>query len=142
MLWNHLTQPEKLQRWSPIVPDAPLTEVGSRTSYERPGREGVRADVSVVIPPHELVHMWGADRLTWAISPEGHTLACTMELTQPEYASMYAAGWQVCFGVLDALFAGEEQKRIVGMDAMDHGWRELQKQYVAELPGQAAELPF
>ncbi|CAM4179754.1 SRPBCC domain-containing protein [Helcobacillus massiliensis] len=142
VLWQFITQPERLAQWSPIVPERPLTEVGSYTAHEHEGDAGFTCDVIRVAPAQELVHRWGEDRLTWAVSPEGHTLSCTMELMQPEYASMYAAGWQVCFGVLDALLAGQEQERIVGDDAMKHGWRDLQKKYVGELPGQSSELPF
>ena len=59
-----------------------------------------------------------------------------MTLARPEYASYYAAGWQVCLAVLQALLEGEEQERTVGEDAMRHGWVELQEHYFHALPAQ------
>ena len=33
-LWDAITDPEHLARWSPVVPDRPLTEVGPALSRE------------------------------------------------------------------------------------------------------------
>lgn len=60
-------------------------------------------------------------------------LIVLMRLARPQDAAMYAAGWQVCFGVLDAILAGEDAERIVGQDAMAHGWEELRAQWAERL---------
>ena len=54
---------------------------------------------------------------------------------------MGAAGWHVCFDVLERFLAGESIGRIVGPDAMKlGGWQRLHaeyaKQFAAEIPNQ------
>lgn len=130
-LWEAITQPEMLARWSPIVPDRPLTSIGPAQSRETPDAEPVAADVLALAGQHAITHRWGEDTVEWMV--EDGRLVCRMLLATPEHAPYYAAGWQVCLGVLDALLSGEEQERIVGMDAMAHGWEELRRMYVEEL---------
>lgn len=130
-LWDAVTQPEVLARWSPIVPDRPLTSIGPALSRETPEAEPVAADVLALAGQHALTHRWDEDTVEWMV--EDGRLVCRMLLAQPDYAPYYAAGWQVCLAVLDAQLSGEEQERIVGMDAMAHGWDELRKQYTEEL---------
>lgn len=143
-LFKYLTEPELLVKWSPVVPNRPLTSTGSATSREHSHSQEVAADVVSVIPPQEVTHRWGKDRLRWRIitggtASEGARLKLEMELAQPEFASYYAAGWHICLAVLDAVLAGESQERIVGEAAFEYGWKELQKMYWAQLPGQSDE---
>ena len=43
---------------------------------------------------------------------------------------MGAAGWQVCFGVLDHLLTGNPVGRTVGPNALQfEGWKRLHKEY-------------
>lgn len=144
-LFRYLTQPDLLKLWSPVVPDRPLTLVGPATSREAPGAAPVPADVTSVITDQEVTHRWGQDLIRWRIiaggtvEADGCRLKIEQELERPEFASMYAAGWQVCLGVLDALLTGQDQERIVGEDALDYGWRELRRAYWASLPRQSDE---
>jgi hypothetical protein len=41
------------------------------------------------------------------------------------FISMGAAGWHICFDVLERLLAGEPIGRIVGLEAMKFGWQRL-----------------
>ena len=54
-------------------------------------------------------------------------------MSAPQYAPTYLAGWQVCLGVLDARLDSLDQERIVGHDALGHGWHELRDRYAREL---------
>lgn len=129
-LWQAITDPERLARWSPVVPDRPLTEVGPALSREHPEDDPVAADVLDVAGRHAVTHRWGEARLAWMVE-EGRLVlqAALPDLAEAQY---YAAGWQVCLAVLDAQLSGLEQERIVGRDAMDHGWEELRARYAAE----------
>lgn len=134
-LWHMLTDPDQLARWSPIVPDRPLTAAGPATSRENPDVEPVDAEVLVADAPRHLVHRWGSDVLSWTLVPdtdEGTTLELRQTFADRSVASMYAAGWQVCFGTLSATHDGVERERVVGMAAMDYGWESLNKRYAAE----------
>jgi hypothetical protein len=42
---------------------------------------------------------------------------------------MGAAGWHICFDVLDRLLRGKPIGRIVGGEAMKFGWQRLNEEY-------------
>lgn len=126
-LWVMLTEPERLARWSPIVPDRPLTEPGPATCRENPGDEPIDAEVLVADEPRRLVHRWGPELLAWTIEPaEGGTiLELRQTVHEPDFASRYAGGWQVCLGRLAAEEDGVEHERVVGERAWAYGCQEL-----------------
>lgn len=130
-IWEHLTDPELLATWSPIVPERSLTEPGPVLSRETPEADPVAVDVLATAGEHALTHRWGDDLLEWLIDEARLTLL--MKLAAPQHAPTHLAGWQVCLGVLDARLEGHDQKRIVGHDALEHGWRELRERYAREL---------
>ena len=133
-LWAFLTEPGELARWSPFVPDRIITSLGDLTAKEREGDMPYDSRIIEFEPLDSLAHTWGDDVVRWVLADE--SLRCEMTLARPEYASYYAAGWQVCLAGLQALLEGEEQERTVGEDAMRHGGVELQEHYFHALPAQ------
>lgn len=129
-LWTMLTDPVELVRWSPIVPDRPLTEPGPATSRENSGDEPVDAEVLVVDPPRLLVHRWGADLIRWTLTPDvdGTILELRQTTGEVRGAVMLAAGWQVCLARL-AAEDGTDRERPTGQRAMAYGWQELHDEY-------------
>jgi uncharacterized protein YndB with AHSA1/START domain len=130
-VWPYLTEPRLLGRWSPIVPDRALTEVGPATTRETPEQEPVDAEVLLSEPPSVLVHRWGAHLLRWTLAPTPTGSHLTLEHTfdqQAENAS-YGAGWHLCLAVLTALLDGAEVERVVGTRAFEYGWAELKERY-------------
>ncbi|MGY5766014.1 hypothetical protein ACXET9_12525 [Brachybacterium sp. DNPG3] len=136
-LWRALTDPEQLARWSPVVPDRPLTTVGPALARENPDDEPVAADVLAVAGEHAVTHRWGDATVGWMIE-EGR-LDLQVGLPRLEDAQYFAAGWQVCLAVLDAQLQGIEQERIVGRDALDHGWEELRRGFAEEFGHELGE---
>lgn len=134
-LWRMLTEPELLARWSPVVPDRPLTSEGPASSRENPDDAPVDAEVLTAEAPRLLMHRWGGDVLRWIIEPHGSGSVLEMRQTFDDRASapMYAAGWRVCIGRLAAEGDGAQRERVVGMRAMDYGWQELSDRYAIEL---------
>jgi uncharacterized protein YndB with AHSA1/START domain len=130
-VWPWLTDPDRLRQWSPIVPDRAFDEVGPRQVRENPGDEPVTGEVLVVNPPHELVHRWGDDTVRWRLSPTATGCRLTLEQTMADRdrAAGNAAGWHVCLDVLDGTLAGTASSRVVGQDALDHGWESLRDGY-------------
>src|SRR5256712_6344544 len=61
------------------------------------------------------------------------------------FISMGAAGWHICFDVLDHLLSGTPIGRIVGGEAMKFGWQRLNaeyaKQFGVETPGWPPNAP-
>ena len=130
-LWPWLVDPDRLRQWSPIVPDRALDGVGPRQVRENPDDEPVTGDVISVDPPHELVHRWGDDLVRWRLSPTDTGCRLTLEQTMRErdHAAMNAAGWHLCLDVLDDAANGVDRRRVVGRDAIAHGWEALRDKY-------------
>lgn len=64
------------------------------------------------------------------------------------FISWGAAGWHICFDVLDRLLASEPIGRIVGPAALQFGWQRLNAEYAKQFgveapnwPPQAAQKP-
>lgn len=136
-LWQMLTEPDRLARWSPIVPDRPLTTPGPATSRENPENDPVDTEVLSVEAPHELVHRWGGDLLRWTLTP--HPSGAVLELRQTSddraVTAALAAGWQVCLGRL-AAEDGTGRERPTGQRAMAYGWQALHDRYRVRLTEQ------
>ncbi len=132
-LWSMLTDPARLARWSPIVPDRPLTSTGPATCRENQGDEPVDAEVLVVDSPRHLVHRWGPYVLSWTITAaDGGSLLELRQSLASSHEAVLAAGWQVCFGRLAIDREGTELERVVGRRALAYGWQELHDKYAAE----------
>ena len=55
------------------------------------------------------------------------------------FMAMGAAGWHLCFDVLDNLLSGEPIGRIVGPDALKvEGWQRLHSQYAKQFAGETS----
>lgn len=129
-LWQAITDPARLAQWSPVVPDRVLHSVGPALSRENPEDDPVTADVLATAGDHALTHRWGEATVAWVVDDGQVDLQIT--LPDVQQAQYFAAGWHVCLAVLDAQHSGEDQERIVGMDALDHGWDALRVSYAEE----------
>jgi uncharacterized protein YndB with AHSA1/START domain len=134
-VWPMLTEPEQLSRWSPVVPDRPLTSAGPAVAHETPDDAGADATVLTCDPPRELVHRWGDHLLRWVIAPVPGGSRLTLEQTFDERTdcAMYAAGWHLCLAVLILVDGGQDVDRVTGERAHDYGWAELRDRYQARL---------
>ena len=135
-VWQALTDPKHLREWAPFVVDGSLgavgtvklTWVGTPTPIET---RVTRADASRMLEYNdtrwELEALGGGTRLTlW------HNI-------DRRYISWGAAGWHICFDVLDRLLAGQPIGPIVGPAAMKlNGWQRLTAEYAKQF---AIETP-
>ena len=143
-VWDHLTQPDRLALWSPIVPDRPLPAVGPAHSPEYLDAPATEARVIELEPGTVLRHAWGMGEVLWEVTEsevhvdgeaesgttESTHLALTQTFAQQELVPMTAAGWHVCFAVLSLVLDGQDVERVVGEDAMAVGWDALRDAYV------------
>lgn len=135
VVWPWLTDPERLARWSPVVPDRPFDAPGARQVRENPDDDPVDGEALSVDPPRELVHRWGDDLVRWRLTPTATGCRLTLEQTmrQRDPAAMNAAGWDVCLTVLDEVLGGSETPRATGPDAAARGWAALRDDYAEAL---------
>jgi uncharacterized protein YndB with AHSA1/START domain len=136
-VWQALTDPEHLREWAPFVTDGnlgkvgtvKLTWVGTPTPFET---RVTRADAPKVLE-------YGDNR--WELEPLGGGTRLTLwHNIDRRFIAWGAAGWHICFDVLDRFLAGSPIGAIAGVNAMKFaGWQRLvaeyAKQFGIETPG-------
>jgi uncharacterized protein YndB with AHSA1/START domain len=126
-VWQALTDPAHLREWAPFDADGSLgtvgtvklTWVGAPTPLET---KVTRADATKVLEYSDM---------RWELEPSGGGTRLTLwHNIDRRFISWGAAGWQICFDVLDRLLAGEPIGRIAGPEAMKFdGWQRLTAEY-------------
>jgi uncharacterized protein YndB with AHSA1/START domain len=129
-VWQALTDPAHLREWAPFVTDgkldAPgtvkLTWVGTPTPLET---RVTRADA-----PNVLEY----DDTRWELEAVGNGTRLTLwHSIDRRFISWGAAGWHICFDVLERLLAGQPIGPIFGADAMRlAGWQRLTAEYATQ----------
>ena len=131
VVWPWLVDPERLRRWSPVVPDRALDSQGPAQIRENPDDDPVEGQVLEVEPPTRLVHRWGPDVLQWRLSPidTGCRLTLEHEMADRDQSAQNAGGWHICLDVLTSVVDGKDVPRLVGNVVMGHGFPELRDGY-------------
>lgn len=136
-VWQALTEPAHLREWAPFEADSSLGEAGTVVNLTWVGTatpletKVTRADAPKVLEYNdirwELEAFGGGTRLTlW------HNI-------DRRFISWGAAGWHICFDVLDRLLGGTPIGRIAGGEAMKFsGWQRLNAQYAEQF---GVEMP-
>jgi uncharacterized protein YndB with AHSA1/START domain len=134
-VWEALTDPEQLREWAPFDADRNLGAVGiaNLTTVGAPTPLVSESQIKRADPPKILEFNWGGQDLRWQLEPSGPGTRLTLwHSIDRRYISMGAAGWQICFDVLDRLLDGQPIGRIVGSDAMKFGWQRLNTEYAKQ----------
>lgn len=135
-VWLALTDPAHLREWAPFDADRSLGTVGT-VKLSTVGAPATLESVSTVRradAPTLLEFSWGEQDLRWELEPRGSGTRLTLwHNIDRRYIAMGAAGWHVCFDVLEGLLSDEPIGRIVGADAMKfEGWQRLHKEYAEQ----------
>jgi len=149
-VWEAITDPAQLREWAPFVADGSLGTVGATvklTTVAAPRPTVSEATVTRADAPNLLEYNWGEHDMRWELEALGGGTRLTLWTNiGHRFIAMGAAGWQICFDVLDHLLSGTPLGRIVGPDAMKFGWQRLHAEYAKQFgiempnwPPQAAE---
>jgi uncharacterized protein YndB with AHSA1/START domain len=145
MVWQALTDPAQLSQWAPFDADrslatvgpVKLTTIGAPAPYATTETHVKRADA-----PRALEYTWGGGDMRWELEPLGGsgTRLTLWSNINRAWISAGAAGWHICFEVLDRLLGGEPLGRMVGPELMKFdGWQRLNadyaKQFGVAVPG-------
>ena len=130
-VWLALTDPAHLREWAPFEADGSLDTVGATVNLTWVGTAQVsatrvtRADAPRVLEFHDI---------RWELEPVGRGTRLTLwHSIDRRFISWGAAGWHICFDVLERLLAGEPIGRIVGADAVKfRGWQRLNAEYAKQ----------
>jgi uncharacterized protein YndB with AHSA1/START domain len=135
-VWAALTDPEQLREWAPFDADRNLGAVGmvKLTTIGAPAERVTETRVKRADPPRALEYNWGGFDIRWELEPVASGTRLTLwHNIDRRYISMGAAGWHVCFDVLDRFLAGEPIGRIVGPEVMKFsGWQRLNSEYARQ----------
>jgi uncharacterized protein YndB with AHSA1/START domain len=136
-VWQAITDPAQLREWAPFDADASLGTAGHTVKLTTVGAPTPMVSETTVTradPPRELVYNWGGNEMRWELAPSGGGTRLTLWTSIPRnFISMGAAGWHVCFDVLDRLLDGTPIGRIVGADALQFGgWQRLNDEYAKQ----------
>ncbi len=144
-VWQALTEPGQLREWAPFDADGSLATVGSKvhlTTVAAPTQQVSETMVTRADAPRLLEYNWGAQELRWKLEASGSGTRLTLwHNIDRRFISMGAAGWHICFDVLDRLLSGHPINRIVGGDAVKFGWQRLNTEYAKQFGTEATQPP-
>jgi Polyketide cyclase / dehydrase and lipid transport len=144
-VWLALTDPVHLREWAPFVADGNLDTVGATVSLTWVGapNKPIQTTVTKADPPRLLEY----GDIRWELEASGAGTRLTLwHSIDRRFVSWGAAGWHICFDVLERLLGGAPIGRIAGAEAMNiGGWQRLTaeyaKQFGAETPGWTPGAP-
>ena len=145
-VWQALTDPAHLREWAPFEAAGSLATVGTTVKLATVGAPTphvsettvTRADARKV-----LEYNWGDGEVRWELEAIGGGTRLTLWTNiDRRFISMGAAGWHICFDVLDHLLSGTPIGRIVGGEAMKFGgWQRLNAEYDQQFGIEAPNWP-
>jgi uncharacterized protein YndB with AHSA1/START domain len=136
-VWQALTDPAHLREWAPFDADKNLGTAGATVTLTTVGAPTPQASETTVTradAPKLLEYNWGGQHIRWELEPHGSGTRLTLwHNIDRRFISMGAAGWHICFDVLDHLLSGSPIGRIVAGDALKFGgWQRLHAEYAKQ----------
>jgi uncharacterized protein YndB with AHSA1/START domain len=134
MVWQALTDPAQLSEWAPFDADRNLASVGPVKLSTVGTPQVCETTVKRAEAPNLLEYSWGGSDLRWELQPLGGGTRLTLwHNIDRRFISWGAAGWHICFDVLERLLAGEPMGRTVGPEVMKfEGWQRLTAEYAKQ----------
>jgi hypothetical protein len=128
-VWQALTDPAQLHEWAPFEADGTLGTVGMVKLTWLGTAQVSEARVTRADAPKVLEY----SDLRWELEPLGSGTRLTLwHSIDRRFISWGAAGWHICFDVLDRLLADEPIGRIAGGEATKFGWQRLRAEYAKQ----------
>jgi uncharacterized protein YndB with AHSA1/START domain len=145
LVWQALTDPAQLSGWAPFDADRSLAAVGpvKLSAVGAPTPQVSETAVKRAEAPKLLEYAWGGNDVRWELEPlaDGTRLKLWHNINS-RYVAWGAAGWHICFDVLERLLAGAPIGRIVGVEVMKlDGWQRLTVEYAKQFGVESPVLP-
>lgn len=137
VVWDALTDSGQLREWAPFEADGKLGTEGATVKLTWAGTGHV-TEVRVMRADAPRVLEFGDMR--WELEPRGSGTRLTLwHSIDRRYVTWGAAGWHICFDVLERLLAGKPIGRIAGGDAMkSRWWQRLVAEYAQQFGAEAS----
>jgi Activator of Hsp90 ATPase homolog 1-like protein len=141
-VWQALTDPAHLHEWAPFEADGNLSMPGTvKLTWM-----GTPTPLETIVTRADAPKLLEYDDMRWELEALGRGTRLTLwHNIDRRFISWGAAGWHICFDVLDRLLSGTPIGRIAGGGAMKFGWQRLNAEYAeqfgveANWPPQAAQ---
>src|SRR5262245_37273998 len=145
-VWRAITDPAHLREWAPFEADGNLGTVGTTvnlTTVGAPTPQVSETRVTRAEAPKVLEYNWGGADIRWELEAVSAGTRLTLwHNIDRRYISMGAAGWHICFDVMDHHLSGTPIGRIVGGDAMKFGgWQRLHAEYTKQFSAETTDEP-
>ena len=136
-VWQALTDPAHLGEWAPFEADGGLGSAGTTvklTTVGAPKPQVSETTVTRADAPRVLEYNWGDKNIRWELEAvDGGTRLTLWTNIGHRFIAMGAAGWHICFDVLDRLLSGTPIGRIAGPETMmKSGWQRLNAEYAKQ----------
>jgi uncharacterized protein YndB with AHSA1/START domain len=144
LVWQALTDPAQLSEWAPFDADRNMSTVGpvKLSTVGAPTPLVAETSVKRAEAPKLLEYNWGGGDIRWELEPlSGGTRLTLWHNINRGYITWGAAGWQLCFDVLDRLLEGDPIGRIVGPEAIKFDWQRLVAEYAQQFGVEAPSWP-
>jgi uncharacterized protein YndB with AHSA1/START domain len=135
-VWEALTEPAHLREWAPFEADGSLAVVGATVDLTWVGTGRKQATTVTRADAPEVLEFGD---ILWQLEPLGSGTRLTLwHKIDHRFISWGAAGWHICFDVLDRLLAGTPIGRIAGGDAVRFGdWQRLTAEYARQFAAES-----
>jgi hypothetical protein len=130
-VWQALTDPVHLREWAPFDANGSLDTVGATVKLTWVGTaQATETRVTQADPPNLLEY----SDIRWELEAIGGGTRLTLwHSIDRRFISWGAAGWHICFDVLDRFLAGEPIGRMAGAAATHlDSWRRLTAEYAKQ----------
>jgi len=130
MVWQALIDPARLREWAPFEVDGRLDKAGARVKLTWVGTGHVSETTVTKADAPRLLEFYD---IRWELEPlAGGTRLTLWHSIDRRFIAWGAAGWHICFDVLDRMLAGEPIGRIAGGNAIQFGWKRLVGEYAEQ----------
>jgi len=144
-VWQALTDPARLREWAPFEADASLGTVGTvkLNTVGAPTPHISETRVTRADAPKVLEYNWSGKDIRWELEALGGGTRLTLwHNIDRRFISWGAAGWHICFDVLERLLASEPIGRLVGPEAVKFGgWQRLNAEYAKQFGIETSNWP-
>jgi hypothetical protein len=137
-VWPALTDPAQLREWAPFVVDGSLGAVGTVNLTWAGNPKVIETKVTRADAPRLLEY----GDLRWELEPldSGTRLTLWIKIDR-RFIAWGAAGWHICFDVLDHLLDETPIGRIVAGEAIKFGFQRLNAEYAQQFGVAVLEVP-
>jgi uncharacterized protein YndB with AHSA1/START domain len=138
-VWQALTDPAQLREWAPFITDGSLGTIGTVKLTWVGAPTPLDTRVTRVDAPNLLEY----GDMRWELEASGRGTRLTLwHKIDRRFISWGAAGWHICFDVLDRFLAGQPIGRIDGAHAMKlAGWQRLVAEYAEQFSVETPNQP-